>query len=274
MKTILLTLFILPAVVWSQTNIAIGKFRNESNVFSLDRWEKNIPASLKSEFSGVPEIVLVERENMEAIIREQVLALGGFTDSSGAEAGLLLGVDYFIDGTIFKNGSTYLITANLIRVETGQTINEQVRSNDPDYLDQMVSLLANNLRFHLLADRDYQDKISIRKYPVLAVGVSSLILAGATAALFTFSQDNLKKYEDTTQLNKVDEYYSRANNSNKAVIALGTATAAGLATTIILWLAEMKNEPIRAKTMDDRKVSTQFIFNAGKEVRLGFKISF
>jgi len=266
--------FIPAALAWSQTNIAIGKFRNESNVFSLDRWEKNIPASLKSEFSGVPDVVLVERENMEAIIREQVLALGGFTDSSGAEAGQLLGVDYFIDGTIFKNGGTYLITANLVRVETGQTISEQVRSNDPDDLDQMVFLLANNLRFHLLADRGYRDKISIRKYPVLSAGVSSLLLAGATVTLLAFSRDNLKKYEETRHLDQVDEYYTKANNSRKAVIALGAATAAGVTATFLFWLAEMKNEPVRARTMDENKLSTHFYIDPGKEAGLGFTVCF
>ena len=95
---------IFPAA--AQTTIAISDFSNRSDKFYLDTWETKIPEFLKSELSRSPQLVLVERNHIKAVLDEQALSLSGLIDTSTVqEFGKLAGAEYVITGTIHEDGS-------------------------------------------------------------------------------------------------------------------------------------------------------------------------
>ena len=75
----------IPVLAGAQTTVAIGDFQNRTNRIYLDSWEQKIPEFLQSELSGSSEIVLVERQSLQAILEEQALTMTGLVDSSTAQ---------------------------------------------------------------------------------------------------------------------------------------------------------------------------------------------
>ena len=71
---------------FSQIKVAIADFTNRtSSLPYLDQFEKEIPEFLKSSFSQSKEIVLIERQDLKAIMAEQALSMSGLMDSSNAQ---------------------------------------------------------------------------------------------------------------------------------------------------------------------------------------------
>jgi len=92
--------------VQGQVTVAIADFKNQSDAFYLDSWEKSVPDFLKSELSVSPRITIVERRALESVLQEQALSMTGLVDSTTAQqVGGLIGAQYIISGTINKTGS-------------------------------------------------------------------------------------------------------------------------------------------------------------------------
>ncbi|HPU84564.1 MAG TPA: CsgG/HfaB family protein [Candidatus Latescibacteria bacterium] len=79
---------------------------------------------LRAELVDSGIFMVIERERMEEILREQEFQVSGACESDACvvEIGRLVGVNRIITGTIGKLGSTYTTTARLINVETGEIV--------------------------------------------------------------------------------------------------------------------------------------------------------
>jgi len=121
MKNIFLALlFFLVLVLNAQTHIAVIDFEGK-NVSKADA--STLTDRLRLELFLTGKFVVLEREKMDAILKEQQFQLTGCTsDACVVEVGQLLAVKQMIAGSVSKVGRTYSFTARLIDVEKGSLI--------------------------------------------------------------------------------------------------------------------------------------------------------
>lgn len=117
----IIILFIFSLSLFAQDkSIAVLKFDSEE---SLSDSCKTIENLFISEFGKILYYQIVERNNLDQIIEEQKFQLSGFTNINNAiEIGNILNVNYVVIGTLEEAAMSYLITAKLINVETGEII--------------------------------------------------------------------------------------------------------------------------------------------------------
>ena len=98
---------------------------------------KILTQRLTTKLISLDKYQVVERNNMDKILKEQKFQHSGCTDSECAvEIGQLLNSDYIVMGSVNKFGSMYSIDARLIDVGQGKGIigAEYSTENSIDYL--------------------------------------------------------------------------------------------------------------------------------------------
>jgi len=218
--------------------VAVVDFKNNSGIFSLDDLEKSVPEMLKTELSRRGSILsVVERQKLEAILREQALAQSGILDeTSGQTVGQLLGAQYLLSGEISMSESRLRLDCHILKVSTGQVRGEKVIGRDREVLDEMVNLLATNILFNLSGEGTYSQHRRLKNYPVSYFLAATALSAAATGATHWFSHDAYEKYHSASTLDDIDKYYDRAERFRN--VRNGVAIASGVLaiTTAILWM--------------------------------------
>lgn len=231
----------------AQTAIAISDFSNRSDKFYLDTWETKIPEFLKSELSRSPQLVLVERNHIKAVLDEQALSLSGLIDTSTVqEFGKLAGAEYVITGTIHEVGNRIRIDAHVINVSSGRTISEKVLASKTDYLSEMVALLGSNLRHQLTGSGGYQNKMVLKRFPTRYFLIAGLAAFGATAVMHQTYIGKRDDYRLATDLEEIGRLYDDANRDNRIRLVLAGATGATLLGAFYCWLRNRSPEEILA----------------------------
>lgn len=236
----------------AQITVAIADFKNQTDTYYLDSWERSIPEFLKSELSRSDKIVVVERRQLEAILSEQALSMTGLVDSSTAQkVGTLLGAEFVITGTINQSGKWTRIDAKMIRISTGQVKSEKVQAPNDQYLNEMVSMLGNNLTFILSGDGNYRNHITLKKYPTVYFAAATAGLGIATLIVNNAYDKKLKEYQSALSLSDFDETYDAANNLNKTRTVLAALTGVALVGTIYCWIQDLSPDQVLAKQEND-----------------------
>jgi TolB-like protein len=127
-------------------NIAV----NDLAVQGIDQSEAAVISErLRVELINTQAFRVMERSQMEAILKEQGLQQSGCTDNSCAvEIGRLLGVEHMIIGTIGRVGSLYTISIRLVNVATGEalyTASEDCRCTIEEVLTNATKNIAMKL---------------------------------------------------------------------------------------------------------------------------------
>ena len=108
-----------------------------------------ITSRLRADLFNTEKFIVLEREKMEDILKEQGFQLSGCTSSECAvEAGQLMGVKQMVAGEIGKVGNLYVLTIRLIDVETGKVIKtatEDCRCDIETVVTQSVKNVAQNI---------------------------------------------------------------------------------------------------------------------------------
>jgi TolB-like protein len=231
----------------AQVTVAISDFQNQTGKFYLDAWGKQIPEFLKSELSRSPELTLLERKNLKAVLEEQALTMAGLVDSATAQqVGKLAGAQYLITGTITEVGSRVRIDAKIVNVTSGKVISEKVDSPHQKYLSEMVELLGNNLRHQLTGGGKYKEKISLKKCPTLYFLAGTGAALTATLLVNKAFHDRQDEYRSATNLEDFDRLYDSANRLNTARYVLATVTGIGAVITIYCWAKNLSPDEVLA----------------------------
>lgn len=105
--------------------------------------------SLSGSLANVKYLTLIERAQIDKIIKEQDFSMTDFTEQSGLKIGQLLSADYLILGSIGKLGSIYVISARILDVQSGkvtqgrEVVCEECRDQDLyDALKMLAGLIA------------------------------------------------------------------------------------------------------------------------------------
>jgi len=252
-----------------QVTVAIGDFENQSDTFYLDSWEKSIPEYLKSELSRSETIIIVERRQLESVLREQALSMTGLVDSSTAQkVGDLVGAQFVITGTINKSGGWTRIDAKIIRVVTGHIKSEKVRAKDDEHLDEMIQLLGNNMLHVLVGNVSYKEKIELQKFPTTYFLITSVGLAASTIILNNAYKNKLDEYHGATNLAQFDASYDSANQLYKIRNILAYTTGVAIIGTVYCWIRNISPNEILASTYD---FNTQIIPTLALDLDNGFQ---
>jgi TolB-like protein len=106
-------------------------------------------SSLSNALANFDYITLVERRQIETILKEQQFQLSGLTEDEGVSVGKILKADVILLGNVGKLGSSVVLSAKLISVETGKVLKgrevicEECRDQDMyDAINMLVSTIA------------------------------------------------------------------------------------------------------------------------------------
>ncbi|MCK9484375.1 MAG: SUMF1/EgtB/PvdO family nonheme iron enzyme [Candidatus Marinimicrobia bacterium] len=139
-KKFLAALLFLVLTLNGQTNIAVIDFEGK-NVSKADA--SALTDRLRLELFLTGKFVVLEREKMDAILKEQQFQLSGCTsDACAVEVGQLLAVEQMVAGSVSKVGQTYSVTARLIDVAKGNLISGGKCDLKGDIGDVMTCLNA------------------------------------------------------------------------------------------------------------------------------------
>jgi len=85
---------------------------------------KGLADMLVTDIARTKGITVVQRENVQKVLKEQVFSLSDLADETKiAEAGKLLGANVLLTGAYSRAGPTLRIDAQLVDVQTGATVN-------------------------------------------------------------------------------------------------------------------------------------------------------
>ena len=100
--------------------LSVLYFSNTAGAAGHDWLRKGLADMLAGDLGGGGGVAIVEREELERVLREQELALSGLVDPGSAPAvGMLLGADLLLYGSFLVVGTEIRMDAKVVRVETG-----------------------------------------------------------------------------------------------------------------------------------------------------------
>ena len=151
-------IFLLPLFLFAQkSNVAILQF----DAANISKAEVGILTDrLSTELVKLGSFTVVERAQMEEVLKEQGLQQSGCTTSECAvEVGALLGVDKMITGSIGRIGSLFTLSARIIDVESGKIL----KSANYDHIGDVGQLLIKGMK-----DLAYEltGTVTPTKYPI------------------------------------------------------------------------------------------------------------
>jgi len=259
----------------AQIHMVIGEFVNESDQFYLNQWEKTIPDLLQTKLSGSPDLILLERRKLKAVLEEKALALTGLTDSTTArEVGTLLEAEYVIFGSVHYVDQSYRIDASIVNVQTGQIRAEKVVSPDQEQLFKMMELLGNNILFNLTGKGDYRDKMRISKNPTKYLLAATVGLGAVTLLLNNEYQKKKDEYQQNTELDRFDDLYNDANRAKKATVIFASLTGTAMAGSLYFWIRGLSPKEIYARNPDQNHLIPYLTMNVRHEVKFGVQVYF
>ena len=142
-----------PVVAHAQAGkptVAILAFSNGSfgkDDKDYDGLAKGIPAMLITDMQANPNIRVIERDQVQALVDEQKLVTGGQVDQATAvKIGKLLGVHHMIWGTYMTDPKgNFRVDARAVSVETGQIEHVERVDDKADNIMTSIGTLASKL---------------------------------------------------------------------------------------------------------------------------------
>lgn len=150
-------LAVLPGVVQAQAKPVVAVLYFENNSIGKDRADfdgigKGIAEILITDMAANPNLKIVERDRVQALLTEQNLTKEKVIDPQTAiRLGKIIGAQYLITGGFMSDGrGTYTLTSRVINVETSQITNPlRLPSKGDDVLgliNQLSQKLNNEMR--------------------------------------------------------------------------------------------------------------------------------
>jgi len=267
--------FIVSTPAISQVNVAISNFSNESDALYLDAWERSVPTLLRSYLSDSKDIIVLDRDRLDKVLEEQALTLSGLIESAKVQSiGKILGAEFILSGKVDKQNNEIVISADLIRVKTGQIQTEIVRSLNREHKEAMVEMLSNNLLYRLTGEGQYQNQKIFKSNSIWYWAGSTLLLGGATIATNSYHEESKDKYQTAEKLKDFDKFYDRANDSKNLYTVLGVLAGSAAIGTLIDLLSSNDENEIKSGHSTRAAVKSNLYFTGNDEIQIGLQIHF
>lgn len=156
-------MFVSAASIYSQQiTVTVNDFSVKSGNKNYLYIGKGISSLVASELRGTSGIRILERENLNQIIKEQKLSLSGLLDDSKqVEIGKLLSADYIIYGSIVDMVANLLFSVRMADVTTGEIVWEESLSEKLENYDYIGAYFAKSIidELNLAAKSKTVDKV-------------------------------------------------------------------------------------------------------------------
>jgi TolB-like protein len=169
-----------------------------------------ISEQLRAELMKSPRIRLIERTQMQEILKEQGFQKSGCTnDACAVEVGQLLGVKNIVVGSVGLAGSYTILSARIIDVTTGQVVvNESIRTKGgiDETIEKGVQAMAQKISSGLFPASTTvnttapppQSKKTVLRNALIFGGGGAVLVGGGVAAYLLM---NNEKNSDNTPTN-------------------------------------------------------------------------
>jgi curli production assembly/transport component CsgG len=98
---------------------------------------------LNAKLSAAPNLILVERQELEKILSEHEIGLSGtVSQDTAAKVGNLTGAKVLVTGRIFGAGDKYYVVAKIISTETSRVFGEMATFSDAGAFEKAIDELA------------------------------------------------------------------------------------------------------------------------------------
>jgi len=102
--------------------LGVLEFENITGDSEFNWVSRGIQESLSSKLAALPNVIVIERGQINKILEEQRLQMSGFVDTDTAvEVGKVIGIKKAVTGSYQVSSSAILINARVIDVETAET---------------------------------------------------------------------------------------------------------------------------------------------------------
>lgn len=203
----------------SASKIAVAPFVNLGPTAREKKLGEVVSELLVTRLSGKPNIQIIERAQLDAVLQELKLSMLGLTEGSNAEkVGKLLGAEAMIVGSVSEIGDKFAVTARHVNVTTGQVAfakEVQVPQAGTIALSSkyIVTKSKGDAFFRSLLipgwGQVYNDQ-DVKGYVFIGTTVA---LAGAGAFLYVRSKKVYDEdYMKATSKEKAADAYDNANN--------------------------------------------------------------
>jgi len=114
-----------------------------------------VASLVSASLSAEPQIMTVERADLEKVLSEQELgAAGNVTPDTAAKVGTLTGAKVLVTGRIFKVDSSLVMVAKIIGTETSRVYGELVKGGPNASLTDLSSELAGKIAADVVKKAD------------------------------------------------------------------------------------------------------------------------
>jgi TolB-like protein len=165
---------------------------------NFEALQKGIPGMMISELGQNPAARVVDRDNIESLLKEQDLGKDGRVDAAtAAKIGKLVGARYMITGTFVDLYGHFRTDARIVDVETSEILKTVKSEGKREELFKLIQTLSEKL-------------MSETKLPPLPKEVSQAVKARnvPTEALTLYSKALL--YQDRGDKTKAAEFFRKA----------------------------------------------------------------
>ncbi len=144
----------LASSVFAADVLTVAVFDFESKDEAVKDLGPKVASLINAQLSADPNLITVERAELEKVIGEQELGLSGTVDAeTAAKVGHLTGAKVLITGRVFNVNRETMVVAKVIGTETGRVYGEVVRGTaDRSPVADMASEMSGRLS-RLIQDR-------------------------------------------------------------------------------------------------------------------------
>ena len=129
--------------------LTVAVFDFESKNENVSGLGPNVSTLLNARLSAEPNLIIVERAELDKSLGEQELGLSGtVSPDSAAKVGQLTGAKVLVTGRVFKTDTELFIVAKIIGTETSRVYGEVVEGG----VDASISDLSKSLAKKIAAD--------------------------------------------------------------------------------------------------------------------------
>ena len=168
--------------------LTVAVFDFESKDEAVSGLGPKVATLVNANLSAEPQIITVERAELEKVLGEQELGLSGTVDpNSAAKIGQLTGAKVLVTGRMFKSDGQTIIVAKVIGTETSRVYGEMVSGGSSATLVDLSSGLAKKIAADVSGKSDtlvakvetreeriakFKKALDGKKLPVVSVKIS------------------------------------------------------------------------------------------------------
>lgn len=137
-----------PAITCSgaEEMLTVAIFDFESKDEAVRDLGPKVATLLNANLSAEPQIITVERAELEKVLGEQELGLSGSVSSdTAAKVGHLTGAKVLVTGRVFKVDKELVMVAKIIGTETGRVYGELVKGSSATAITDLAADLAKRV---------------------------------------------------------------------------------------------------------------------------------